>query len=67
VRKFVGDVGQEALLATEEAFQAFERLVEGAGQIADLVGATAMGHAAAQVVGAGDLSGDGGDVFQRAK
>jgi len=26
-----------------------------------------MGHAPAQVVGAGDLAGNGGDVFQRPK
>ncbi len=63
----MGNVGQKALLAAEQAIQPFQCLVEGPRQIADLVSAVAMGHAPAQVVGAGDLASDGGDIPQWAE
>ncbi len=58
-------VGQKALLAAKKAIQPFQRLVKGSRQFAGLVGAVTVGHASAQVVGAGDLAGDGGNILQR--
>ena len=61
----MADIGQEAALGVEQAFQAAEGLVEGVNELAHLIVRRALvGNAAREVVGAGDLQGGLGDVFQ---
>ena len=57
-------VRNEAVLGGEKDFEALERLVDGAHQLADLIlGRAVVGDAAREVVGAVDLVGRAGDGF----
>nr|WP_198667154.1 hypothetical protein [Glycomyces dulcitolivorans] len=62
----MGGVGGEAALRGERGFEAAQEVVDGVGEVGDLVAGAGQGQAAVEALG-GDLAGDGGDAPQRAQ